>query len=550
MIHHFRPVIRMALIGLVSWASPICLAQPVAPTPTTEPTTRPKLPDPPKGEYEVYEWVIFVCDPNVPQTNDGKNYRSTMPDFVASRRENASIEKMTDPQPMGVIRFVGTSDKEKVDVLLEQKGGRFVAVWPKPITRTTGVLWQNLEVGAPKVLPPEGLADTYWISALRSGQSSSLLRDKNGENFLLYDSEPNYKFSLKFSPGEKENEYRVSNSAANSVRDLHLYKRINNKWHVATVDELAGTNAAKKPAGTTMPTTVPATLPSMVPATLPVMAPAQPMPATNRAATLPTATISPESADVISATPTTPQPAPVAPVATLTFQSGKLNVNGGGQVVLNGGPKAQVAANVATITIGEIPATKPVIQTTASRPSTTQSSATQPTGQIVRITGTEQTKFEDVIDPLHELLQKQQLPDTDWPTIKKILSKHAMDPTRLTAIYRLDATELDAILPLDITPSPRKTIRVGLVIALNIDPAIAFEIDDLIVQLGDKDWKKRERAQKRLLGTGSAAKAKVEKALTSTKDPEVIARLERIVAALTATPNLNKDSAEFLNKDQ
>ena len=87
-------------------------------------------------------------------------------------------------------------------------------------------------------------------------------------------------------------------------------------------------------------------------------------------------------------------------------------------------------------------------------------------------------------------------------------------------------------------------------IGLNIDPAIATEIDDLIVQLGDSEWKKREHAIKRLLSTGMAAKPKVEKALSTNKDPEVIARLERVLNALTTNGGLNKDGGggEELNK--
>ena len=51
---------------------------------------------------------------------------------------------------------------------------------------------------------------------------------------------------------------------------------------------------------------------------------------------------------------------------------------------------------------------------------------------------------------------------------------------RLTAVYRLDPTELDRLLPLEVTPTPRKTVRVGLMIARNIDPAVGDEIDQLI----------------------------------------------------------------------
>jgi hypothetical protein len=94
---------------------------------------------------------------------------------------------------------------------------------------------------------------------------------------------------------------------------------------------------------------------------------------------------------------------------------------------------------------------------------------------------------------------------------------------------------MDRILPLEIVPQPRKVTRVGLVIIRNIDPAIMQEIDQLITQLGDDDWNKREAAEKRLRELGLAAKPKLEQAVKN-KDLEIVYRAERLMQAFAKPP--------------
>jgi hypothetical protein len=87
---------------------------------------------------------------------------------------------------------------------------------------------------------------------------------------------------------------------------------------------------------------------------------------------------------------------------------------------------------------------------------------------------------------------------------------------------------MDDLLPMEIVPSPSKITRVGLVVLRNIDPAISDEIDQLVKQLGDDEWSKREAAQKKLTAFGRAAKDALEKSAHS-KDMEVVWRSEAIL---------------------
>jgi HEAT repeat protein len=73
------------------------------------------------------------------------------------------------------------------------------------------------------------------------------------------------------------------------------------------------------------------------------------------------------------------------------------------------------------------------------------------------------------------------------------------------------------------------------VIIKNADPAVGTEIDDLIVQLGDPAWSKREEASQSLLKMGAAAVPKLQEA-TKNKDLEVVWRAEKLVAQLKTGP--------------
>jgi hypothetical protein len=412
-----------------------------------EPTTAPKTPE---GAFEVTDWVIFICDPNQPQANASTLFQSTLPDFTGSRRSPAPVEKESDPAPIGVIRFRGSAgDKETLDVLLQNKGGRFLATWPKAQTRTGGVLWQNFTLSDKPPVSQEQIGGSSWMNALRNAAGSPpfIMKESRGERFLVYDAEPNYKLPLKVAAGSAPDQYVISNSDPKlPLRDLTFYKNEPDGWHTVTLVELAPT-----------PTTKPATKPATTTAS------------------------------------TAPLPTTVA-----------------------------------------VAATRPA--TTRSATQASSQPATQPTGQPIALHAAGTKDAAQILAPWKQKLTAGGLPATDHDLILKILELHALDPHRLTAVYRLDIDQMEQILPLEVTPQPRRTNRVGLVIVRNIDPAILTEIENLVTQLGDPRWDNREAASKRLRDLGLAAKPKLEAMLKTSKDPEITFRIERLIAALTHNP--------------
>ena len=121
----------------------------------------------------------------------------------------------------------------------------------------------------------------------------------------------------------------------------------------------------------------------------------------------------------------------------------------------------------------------------------------------------------------------------DAAVITRLIARYAFDPHRLTAVYRMDDAELDQLLPLEVVPQPAKITRFALVIVINADPTAGTVVDDLIKQLGDDDWDKREAAYQALAAMGPAAQAKLTGAKGS-KDLEVAWRAERLLAQLQA----------------
>jgi len=187
------------------------------------------------------------------------------------------------------------------------------------------------------------------------------------------------------------------------------------------------------------------------------------------------------------------------------------------------------------------PATKP-IKSTTTQATTKKSNDKSPTEFPLALSASGIKDAAQIVAPWKQKLAAAGLPSTDENLMLTILQKCALDDRRLTAVYMLSADQMDQLLPMEVTPQPRKTVRVGLVIVRNIDPAIGQEIDDLAAQLGDPNWTKRQVAQKTLEKLGKIAKPKLEKLRSAAKDPEVMYRLDQIIGAMAAPPPPNPDN--------
>ncbi|HEX8525055.1 MAG TPA: hypothetical protein VF669_22580 [Tepidisphaeraceae bacterium] len=419
----------------------------------------------PSGDYELHEWVVFVADANQSNANALSEFKATFPGFVSSRRTNADEKTANDPMPVGVIRILGdapTSDKDKIDVLLEMKSGQFNGHWPKAESKSTRLLWKNMT--AAKDAPRMGEVDpANWYKKLRDGASNYLSFNGSGDRALVYDAEIPFKMPVKVTGDGPQ--YKVSNTSEYTLRNLEFYKPTESGWTVALLPELKATQAR--------PATKPATTQSTT------------GPATRRA-------LSGEDAKAVFASPAT-APAPASRATARTSSSSR--------------PATQASSQ---------PSTMPTVAITMQGAD----------AKSIPLAGWKDRLAATGLAPI----------DTDL--ILSILQTQGSDKKRMTAVAMLEREDLDRLIPEEVVPTPRKTVRVGLVILKNIDPSILKEVDLLITQLGDNDWTKREAAQKALSELGRAAEPQLQSA-TKNKDIEIAYRAEKLVKTIKqgAQPN-------------
>lgn len=113
----------------------------------------------------------------------------------------------------------------------------------------------------------------------------------------------------------------------------------------------------------------------------------------------------------------------------------------------------------------------------------------------------------------------------------------------LTVFYRVPQATYDKWLPLEATPAPRKTVRVGIVLHQHLEPELDERVAKLIAQLGAEKFETREAARSLILRIGGAAFPLLEKG-AGDKDAEVASACRNILETLDARELLKPGAAE------
>jgi len=427
----------------------------------------------PQGSYDVVEWVVLVCDPNQPAANGERMFQSTLPEFAAPRRAAAPADSAGQPSPAGVIRVLAGGGAGQGSAA---EGTRVDVLLHTSAGRFLGT-W-------PK---GKGRSDRQlWEGYELTGESPVLKELPPGHWFAALRDAPSFvlrrgRVAEKFLSYDVELNYALPLRAAGGEKGTYALSNSGaSALHDVTLFKpqegkwRTGWMATLPAANVAMPATIPARL-------------------DDQSTELPPG-IPPEIA------------------ARLIQRRGGAGARGGGA----GPPTTATAATVPSTTA---PSTRPspgaaTAAVVADSPPADAAGALSAWGERLRSAG---------------------VVAADVPQILRILETQALDNRRMTVVYRLDAAELDRLLPLEVTPTPRRTVRVGLVVARNIDPAVGGEIDELVAQLASPDWDKREAASKQLAELGAAARPKLNAALQQ-KDLEVVWRAERILQAMETPP--------------
>lgn len=146
---------------------------------------------------------------------------------------------------------------------------------------------------------------------------------------------------------------------------------------------------------------------------------------------------------------------------------------------------------------------------------------------------------------LGERLKKSGLPGSAVDLFTSIHAPAIAATSELIVVARLPQSLLDAQLPLEAFPAPRRIVRSAWLVVGNVDPRIGQEIDALIAQLGSPKYQERESAEKRLAELGALATPALKAALKNS-DLEIVHRVDRILAMLDPMLNPNNNGGANL----
>ena len=426
--------------------------------PTTHPTSAPS------ADYQVIDWSVFVAEPTVDHANSADSIKSTFPSFVITRRSNAQADqaesgaqdssirlgeqKPNDPMPIGVIRVLGGAvPSAKFDVLLNISSGDFESQWPRAESRTNRLLWSNL-IASDDAPSMEQLGDSDWMKHLRDANSHYLTTsgETHGERFLMYDPSPLLPVAIKVETSG-DNAYKITNIGSPDLADFEIYKGKADGWRTARIDALVGTH---------------------IPVAKPAAAGNEPKIAANDTLSITTAGLNGEDDSVRS---------------IHVGSNGNISLPGIGNINVAGKTTDEARdAITETFKTRNMPVGDIKVEITPAAGSADAKPTTAPSGPAtpMALSANPVSDPKQLLAAWKDRLNAAGLQPTDVEVILNILGKYAVDPGRLTAVYRLSSSQMNDLMPMEIVPAPAKITRVGLVVLRNIDPAINDEIDQLV----------------------------------------------------------------------
>lgn len=425
--------------------------------------------DPAAPRLVVRDVNVFLVSAHGKKLNDAALFRSTTPGYMLSRRLSADAGESDQPAPLGLITFEGPAVKD-IDVLVEFPSGRFLSHWPTARIQSKRIYWraQNLlQNSSPSMQMPEA----HWLSHLQNADRLYVKGIDKCERFILYDVELSHTPRITLS--HSKDGFQIQNQEAYPLKHVTVLQPTAKKtdWKLAEVDLIP---AAKK---------------------------AKPKPEAKPAAAASAKKIDPLSEESLTKKSKVDQAK--AKASQLAALGNKLKAIG----ALPSVPAAKTDAKPASPAVQKMP---PV-----SVPYKSESPLSK----------------EQALAEWEKNLVGLGLGTPEIAHVLKIIGQHAFREDQATVVYCMDESYLDKILPLEITPFPDVVRRTAIVILLDADPALIKRIDQLIAQLGDANWEKRNAAQEKLEEYGKAAQVQLQKA-TKNKDLEIVFRAEQILTKI------------------
>lgn len=139
------------------------------------------------------------------------------------------------------------------------------------------------------------------------------------------------------------------------------------------------------------------------------------------------------------------------------------------------------------------------------------------------------------MDEVYSQLEKVLIDDGLYPKEAKAMIKTWQDSwfeEGLRVFYVLPRQVTDKILPLEVTPKPKETVRVLVGRAEVITPEIEKEVTRQVALLGSKSAKAREDAQDELRKHGRFYEPILQSVLKTEKDPRMQKKLRQLIEGI------------------
>lgn len=409
---------------------------------------------------------VYLVSAHGKKMNDTSLFRSTLPGYMQSRRLSADAEESDRPTPLGLITFQGSEVKD-LDILVEFPSGRFLSHWPTARIQSRRIYWRSQNLSKSSSLSYQ-IPESHWLSPLQKADRLFVNGNNKCERFILYDIEIIHAPEITMT--QSAGGYQIQSREPGDLRHLTIIQPTDNpdSWKLAAVDSVPGLQRK-----------------------------------TPKTQTKPGEKAKPDEVNPLSD-------------AELKVKAAAEKAN---QLKALGNQLRNV---------GALPQLLPGNSTDKKKKAAAKKPAAKVEPVKVSYVDTRPVSKQQILEFWSKYLGNQGLGKPEVDHLLRILREYAFREDQATVVYCMDEGFLDKSIPLEITPYPDVLRRTAIVILVDADPALQNHIDQLIAQLGDPVWAKREQAQKQLEEYGRAAQKQLQQA-TKHKDLEIVYRSEQLL---------------------
>lgn len=432
-------------------------------------------PKKPTSKFDIHAISVWMTEPGSGVFNAQQQYQNTMPPVVDSQRPRKVERAENLGAPVNLITLWGEV-KDPVDLTLRINNGRVLSHWPPAEAKNNRYRWLDLKPSADTETSPAFVSGEHWFHKGREMGTLALHQGSRMERFLMYDAEFTRAMPLRLEGGPDK--YRVANSGKVALKEVLIIVPTPEGRRIGWASEVP---------------------------------PASPAPKEKEGekkvadASGPKIEIAPEDAERVAKAP----PAAAAP-----------------------GVAVALVRALAKPVMPE-PSTAPSSSSSTPKPAKADPGMVDGIAEVELSAPLDEAQFKvQVKDALKDRLTSAGLNEKEIELLFHIYAKQWFEPEEMIALCRLPDAILDEVATIDVEPEWAKVTRVGLVLCRNVDPQIREKIKQLIVDLGNENYAKREEAETKLRKLGKLA-APILKESANDSDPERAMRIERLLMQTT-----------------